>query len=147
MGFLPAAFLLSLLLAAHGEYLQPPETSLGSNLFSSVTANSTCDGVSYIVLTPLGSTNSTGICSSVPAAAIDGALSSQWLSAPGDNVVEFTIGVSVSHSHFVTLLATIIHCNLVRMNVSVCLDSFLLRQLKPSYTLHVLVLCCIYNTV
>ena len=142
MAFLPAAFLLSLVLAAHGVYLQPPETSLGPNLFSSVSANSTCNGVSYTILTPLGATNTTDICNSFPAAAIDGALSSQWLSMPGDNVAEFTIGVSVSHSRLLKgTIAFTIHSFRMNdvlffelFNISVCLVC--MRQLEPSHSLH-----------
>ena len=96
MAFLPIAFLLSLLLAVNGEYLQPSDTFIGSNLFTSISANSTCDGVSYIVLAPSGATNNTDTCNSDPIAAVDGTLTSHWLSAPGDNVVEFSIGLSVS---------------------------------------------------
>ena len=96
MALLPTAFLLPLLVAVHGEYLQPPDISIGPNFLTTVTANSTCEGVSYIELTPSGSTNNTGTCESIPGAAVDGVLRTQWFSAPGDNVAEFSVGLSVS---------------------------------------------------
>ena len=143
MAFLPTAFLLSLLLAVHGEYLQPPEILIRSNFFTRVDANSTCVGVSYVVLTPSGATNSTDTCNSDPSAATDGVSTTQWLSAPGDNVVELSIGLSVSLHFRVQLWVRLV---LAYTHVCLCIDRYLVpieqRLLTISFSLHVLVLRC-----